>query len=47
VDAAANVIFAYDYDADNRLTNRWTPVNSNTVYSYDAAAFYFTLSSKN
>ncbi len=35
VDAAANVIFVYGYDADNRLTNRWTPVTSNTVYLYD------------
>jgi RHS repeat-associated protein len=36
VDASANVIFVYSYDADDRLTNRWTPVTSNTVYSYDS-----------
>jgi RHS repeat-associated protein len=36
LDAAGSVIFVYSYDADNRLTNRWTPVTSNTVYFYDA-----------
>ena len=36
VDAASNVIFVYQYDADNRLTNRWTPVNTNTTYAYDS-----------
>jgi RHS repeat-associated protein len=36
LDAASNVIFRYSYDADDRLTNRWTPVTSNTVYLYDA-----------
>lgn len=35
VDAAGNVIFIFKYDADNRLTNRWTPVTGSTVYSYD------------
>jgi RHS repeat-associated protein len=35
VDAANNVIFIYSYDADDRLTNRWTPVTSNTAYLYD------------
>jgi RHS repeat-associated protein len=35
-DAASNLIFTYGYDADNRLTNRWTPVTSNTVYAYDS-----------
>jgi RHS repeat-associated protein len=36
VDAASNLIFVYRYDADNRLTNRWTPVKGNTYYAYDA-----------
>ena len=26
----------YQYDADNRLTNRWSLAKSNTVYAYDA-----------
>lgn len=29
-------LFVYQYDSDNRLTNRWTPVSSNTAYAYDA-----------
>jgi RHS repeat-associated protein len=37
VDAAGNTAFAYKYDADNRLTNRWTPAKTNTAYSYDSA----------
>src|SRR4030095_7164300 len=36
-DAAGNVIFTYAYDANGRLTNRWTPAKGNTRYSYDAA----------
>ncbi len=36
VDAASNIIMVYLYDADNRLTNRWTPVNTNTTYAFDA-----------
>lgn len=35
LDAANNLIFAYQYDDDNRLTNRWTPTKTNTVYNYD------------
>lgn len=35
VDAAGNVIFICQYDADNRLTNRWTPAKLGTTYSYD------------
>jgi RHS repeat-associated protein len=37
VDAAANIIFKYAYDGDNRLTNRWTPAKGTTSYSYDNA----------
>lgn len=36
VDAANNLIFVYQYDPNNRLTNRWTPAKGNTGYSYDA-----------
>ncbi len=35
VDAASITDFAYQYDPDNRLTNRWTPAKGNTGYSYD------------
>ena len=35
VDALTNVIFRYQYDANNRLTNRWTPAKESTVYTYD------------
>jgi RHS repeat-associated protein len=35
VDALATNIFSYQYDADNRLTNRWTPAKGTTVYQYD------------
>lgn len=28
-------MFSYGYDADNRLTNRWTPAKGTTAYSYD------------
>src|ERR1043166_9678855 len=37
VDAAANIIFKYAYDGDNRLTNRWTAAKGTTSYSYDNA----------
>ena len=30
-DAAGNVIFTYAYDANGRLTNRWTPAKGNTA----------------
>lgn len=36
VDATNNVIFTFAYDVNNRLTNRWTPMSSNTVYAYDS-----------
>jgi YD repeat-containing protein len=36
-DAAGNVIFTYAYDANGRLTNRWTPAKGNTGYSYDSS----------
>jgi RHS repeat-associated protein len=37
VDAALNVLFIYGYDADNRVTNRWTPSKGTTTYRYDGA----------
>jgi len=36
VDAANNLIFAGQYDANNRLTNRWTPAKGSTALKYDA-----------
>jgi len=36
VDAANNVLFVYQYDSDNRLTNRWSAAKGATAYSYDA-----------
>ncbi len=36
VDALNRIIFTYAYDADNRLTNRWTPEKGNTFYILDA-----------
>lgn len=35
VDNLGNTLFLYIYDADNRLTNRWTPAKGTTVYAYD------------
>ena len=35
VDAASEVLFTYQYDVLNRLTNRWSIAKSNTVYAYD------------
>lgn len=35
VDTAGNTNFVYQYDDDNRLTNRWTPARGNTKYRYD------------
>ncbi len=35
-DAAGTEILRYSYDANNRLTNRWSAAKTNTVYSYDA-----------
>lgn len=36
VDATTNTILKYQYDANNRLTNRWSLAKSNTVYGYDS-----------
>ncbi len=36
VDASGVTNFVYQYDADNRLTNRWTPAKGTTVYRFDA-----------
>jgi YD repeat-containing protein len=36
VDATSTTILKYAYDADNRLTNRWSARNINTAYAYDA-----------
>ncbi len=36
VDNAGNLLFVYQYDADNRLTNRWSAAKGTTVYRYDA-----------
>jgi RHS repeat-associated protein len=35
LDAAGNLIFKYQYDSDDRLTNRWTPAKGATSYAYD------------
>jgi RHS repeat-associated protein len=35
IDAAGNTLFVYQYDALDRLTNRWTAAKSNTAYKYD------------
>ncbi|HEX3628505.1 MAG TPA: RHS repeat domain-containing protein [Verrucomicrobiae bacterium] len=35
VDASGVTNFIYRYDADDRLTNRWTPAKGLTVYHYD------------
>ena len=35
VDALSQPMFVYGYDADSRLTNRWTPARTNTAYRYD------------
>jgi YD repeat-containing protein len=34
-DATSTVILTYSYDADNRLTNRWSVAKLNTRYHYD------------
>jgi RHS repeat-associated protein len=36
VDAAEHSLFAYGYDANNRLTSRWSAAKGATVYRYDA-----------
>ncbi|MGI8966412.1 MAG: RHS repeat-associated core domain-containing protein, partial [Limisphaerales bacterium] len=35
IDQASAEILRYKYDADNRLTNRWSAAKANTYYSYD------------
>ena len=37
VDNLGTNLFVYQYDADNRLTNRWSAAKTNTAYKYDAA----------
>jgi len=37
LDANGAEMFRYRYDADGRLTNRWTPAKTNTFYTWDAA----------
>ena len=36
VDAASNTNFLHGYDAEDRLTSRWTPAMGTTAYGYDA-----------
>jgi RHS repeat-associated protein len=36
MDAASNVILIFHYDANERLTNRWSVAKGNTYYAYDA-----------
>jgi RHS repeat-associated protein len=36
VDATGTTVFRFQYDANDRLTNRWTPAKGNTAYSYNA-----------
>ena len=36
IDAASADMFRYAYDANGRLTNRWSPAKGTTKYSYDA-----------
>jgi RHS repeat-associated protein len=35
LDQAGTVVLTYQYDADNRLTNRWSVAKLNTRYKYD------------
>jgi len=35
LDALLNHLFSYQYDPDNRLTNRWSAAKGTTVYRYD------------
>jgi YD repeat-containing protein len=37
VDAAGTEILRYQYDADSRLTNRWSGAKCTTTYRYNAA----------
>ena len=43
IDATSTVILKYSYDANSRLTNRWSIAKSNTVYSYDAVGNLLTI----
>ena len=38
MDASSTELFRYQYDANNRLTNRWSNAKNGitTVYAYDA-----------
>ena len=36
IDAAGNLVLVGQFDADNRMTNRWTPAKGSTAYSFDA-----------
>jgi RHS repeat-associated protein len=36
VDALNRIIFIYAFDANSRLTNRWTPENGNAFYAFDS-----------
>ena len=36
VDAAGVIQFVYQYDANDQVTNRWTPAKGNTTYIFDA-----------
>jgi len=36
MDNLSNYLFTYQYDPDNRLTNRWSAAKNNTYYHYDA-----------
>lgn len=36
LDQAGTEILRYQYDADDRLTNRWSAAKGNTAYSYDS-----------
>ena len=36
LDTTSSLMFIYGYDANSRLTNRWTPAKGTTTYRYDA-----------
>src|SRR5205823_3952297 len=38
LDQASVEILRYSYDANSRLTNRWSAAKGNTVYTYDSVA---------
>src|SRR5439155_14927685 len=38
LDQASVEILRYAYDANSRLTNRWSAAKGNTVYTYDSVA---------